>query len=495
MVRRVLTLVFSAAVFGALLTAPAQADTNDPGSAVVPGSAWFEGQLVNNWGLNCSTAIIGSAYSEPMTQAVGMFGGDAAGGVPRVNQTYYLAIRLSEPGNPCGVGASVPEVRLRLPKNTSLAVDQSHPVRCFGTRRFQNTYMELTNGGDWYIDLSSGRITGPWCQAQPRLLGDGSYSVGTPALANGVFQMIFVPVRSSTPLTGEPAYWEIHDPSTYEGAVSSRSLVYVFNTNVAGAAFFMPERAAIPYWDKAQPDGQRNRVEFFANLYTANRAGYLCYELRQAGSNTVDFDCNDDPSYDGTVTAGSGLVQVTSKVGGPNGGYSPLSFLPGGYDKDYTIQWFFKTSRYGGSTITSSNKIAFHSLAGPDTDGDGVVDVADKCPGTAGTAGNSGCPPSTPADTDGDGVVGVADKCPQADGKGSLDGCPGSTGPGPTPSPQKTMALPKSLRQAKAVKSTTPSVCKVTGKGAKARVVVVKSGTCVLKGRKGKKVVKAKLRV
>ena len=47
-----------------------------------------------------------------------------------------------------------------------------------------------------------------------------------------------------------------------------------------------------------------------------------------------------------------------------------------------------------------------------DTDGDGVTDDLDKCPGTpAGTAVDAtGCP--LPQDDDGDGVVNDSDKCP-----------------------------------------------------------------------------------
>ena len=69
-----------------------------------------------------------------------------------------------------------------------------------------------------------------------------------------------------------------------------------------------------------------------------------------------------------------------------------------------------------------------------DTDGDGIVDTADKCPNEAedkdGIADDDGCvdvePP--PPDTDGDGVIDTADKCPDQpedkDGFADDDGCP-----------------------------------------------------------------------
>ena len=68
-----------------------------------------------------------------------------------------------------------------------------------------------------------------------------------------------------------------------------------------------------------------------------------------------------------------------------------------------------------------------------DTDGDGVADDMDKCPGTpAGTAvDSSGCP--LPQDDDGDGVTNDADKCPNTPAGAKVDatGCePDSDGDG-----------------------------------------------------------------
>ncbi len=57
----------------------------------------------------------------------------------------------------------------------------------------------------------------------------------------------------------------------------------------------------------------------------------------------------------------------------------------------------------------------------PDTDGDGVNDELDKCPTVAGTAKYQGCPIP---DTDGDGVNDEEDKCPNRSGPVSNQGCP-----------------------------------------------------------------------
>ena len=63
-----------------------------------------------------------------------------------------------------------------------------------------------------------------------------------------------------------------------------------------------------------------------------------------------------------------------------------------------------------------------------DTDGDGVADKRDKCPGTpAGVKVDlSGCP----LDTDGDGVADYQDKCPAVKGLAALQGCPDADGDG-----------------------------------------------------------------
>lgn len=57
-----------------------------------------------------------------------------------------------------------------------------------------------------------------------------------------------------------------------------------------------------------------------------------------------------------------------------------------------------------------------------DSDGDGVLDAADRCPTVPGPARHGGCPP--PADRDGDGVPDSADRCPDKPGTPELAGCP-----------------------------------------------------------------------
>jgi hypothetical protein len=62
-----------------------------------------------------------------------------------------------------------------------------------------------------------------------------------------------------------------------------------------------------------------------------------------------------------------------------------------------------------------------------DTDGDGIPDYLDRCPTLKGTAALNGCPPPTPdMDSDGDGVPDSRDKCPNTPSGVKVDanGCP-----------------------------------------------------------------------
>ena len=63
-----------------------------------------------------------------------------------------------------------------------------------------------------------------------------------------------------------------------------------------------------------------------------------------------------------------------------------------------------------------------------DTDGDGVPDRKDKCPGTP--TGVAVDPNGCPLDRDGDGVPDYQDKCPDEKGLATLEGCPDRDGDG-----------------------------------------------------------------
>jgi len=75
----------------------------------------------------------------------------------------------------------------------------------------------------------------------------------------------------------------------------------------------------------------------------------------------------------------------------------------------------------------------------PDNDGDGVLDLADRCPDDRGPADNAGCP-----DTDGDGdtVVDRLDRCPNDRGPADNAGCPR---PDPIPIVAGRIDIPESV--------------------------------------------------
>lgn len=502
----VVALLLALGLAGAV-TQPAQALVDDPHALVAgAGKKWFSGNLLSMWGLNCSNAILGSSYSEIMIQGYADYGGAPSGGAPKVNETFYAVINLSEPGIPCGSGISIPELRLRLPAN--MQIDTQKPIRCFVTPRFQNGYEETTNAGNWVIeairDAHGNPLTGPWCRQNPYQVDQFTWSIGTPAMVNGTMHQVFVPIRSTTTQSNTALQWEVRDPVTYEGMQLSEARMWVFpaNADPGSTGFFFPDKPVIPYWAQGVPPGSENRAEFFMNLYTGGQSGYVCFEVRNKSNNSLVWSCNMDPGFNGTVTAGMGVVQLlpTGAVKGPNGGYAPFAFDPPEYDKDYTVQWFFKDSQNGSIMRAQSPKIDFHSLAGPDGDGDGVIDQADQCPATKGTKDNNGCPPALPPDTDGDGVVGVADKCPDVPGQGSLDGCPPATGPTQPPAQPpvatvKTVKVPAKLRGASGLKSKTPKVCKLQGKGKQRKVVVLKKGKCKLVGIKKGERIRVKFKV
>jgi hypothetical protein len=201
---------------------------------------------------------------------------------------------------------------------------------------------------------------------------------------------------------------------------------------------YFAHEAAIPFWKadaSAGPPDTRNRAEFWANVYTAGLAGELCFQIIRVSDSTVRGDCHTVGGFNGSVAGGEpDLVQVLPgpTVTGPNGGYAPVYFdgpgtLDPEWNQDMKIVWKFT---YNSGTKSVSAEAPFHTLPGPDSDGDGVPDISDACPSIKGTLPN-GCLPAVQTDPDGDGVYGSADLCPTVNGQGSLNGCPGGVVPPP----------------------------------------------------------------
>jgi hypothetical protein len=431
------------------LAVPASANAIDPEQTVAPGSKWTSGDLLSQTGENCS--ILGAPYTEQMVSGIASYGGTA--GVPVVHQRYYTAFLVSVPGDPCGPGSSAIETDVVLPPNTT--IDTSAPIRCFGEPRGASTFLELT-GGSWSFEGYSG----PYCPATatPSSLHSGAWSLGFRPLATGQLFQIFVPVISTAPLVGAGASpadgfrWLTDATGVYANPGLSTVWANVFAAASGSTPFvYFAHEAAIPFWkadaSKGPPD-ERNRAEFFANVYTAGLAGNLCWKIVRISDKSVRADCTFDGGWNGSVAGGEpDLVQVLpgSGVTGPNGGYAPVYFngpeaAEPEWGQDMKIVW---TYTYGGGTKSVSAEAPFHTLPGPDGDGDGVPDSSDECPSSKGTLPN-GCLPPVQADPDGDGVFGSADLCPAVNGQGSLNGCPGGVVP-PPPAPQSTLQAPPPL--------------------------------------------------
>lgn len=218
------------------------------------------------------------------------------------------------------------------------------------------------------------------------------------------------------------------------GATSVWTNVFAAGGGGTPYIYFAREPSVVPFWDNTAPAGQENKVEWFANLYSAGQSGTFCWELHTGAANgPIQFTCTSPIiSWSGGVDGSSDLWQVFGDGAslGPNGGYvPPLIFDPGESD---TIRWTFAPS--GGGLYTGD--VSFTALSGPDQDGDGVANNgADSCPLVKGTLPN-GCQPPVQSDPDGDGIYGDADKCPSQNGTGTLNGCPAaSTLPGAPAAP------------------------------------------------------------
>ena len=73
-------------------------------------------------------------------------------------------------------------------------------------------------------------------------------------------------------------------------------------------------------------------------------------------------------------------------------------------------------------TVVEASPTRPTATDGPaDSDGDGVLDSADNCPGEFGYADNAGCP--YPDDPDRDGIRADADLCPNQFAPDSPNGC------------------------------------------------------------------------
>lgn len=408
----------------------------DPPQEAVGGanSKWVSGTLLSQTGLNCSTAIIGSSYTEIMVQGIASYGGLPA--VPKVGDPYWTAFLVSIPGNPCGSGSSSVVTTLVLPPNTN--VDSARPIRCFGLPRSSGSSWQELTGQSWSFLGSSG----PYCPTAPSVspYHSGGLQFGFRPLANGQLFWIFVPVKSTGQLVGAGA----SPPDSFRwltdatGVYSNPGLSTVWANVLPGGAssspfiFFTRDPTIVPFWDATAPDlpgpvPTHSRAEWFANLYSAFQPGFFCWELYRGAtaSGSPEHTCTSGAAgpWNGNVTNISDSWFVEG--GGPNKGYVPFSYDDDPPGTTFTVRWKFT---YASGTQTVFKDATFRTLNGPDPDGDGVGANEDGCPDAKGTLAN-GCLPGVQEDPDQDGVYGAADLCPASAGNGALNGCPGGIVP------------------------------------------------------------------
>src|SRR3954454_14826885 len=79
-------------------------------------SYWIDGTWAYQYGTNCSTAILGSSYTEPMDISYARYGG--LDHIPKVGEQYYGSIVSAVTGNPCPWGYSYVAAEALLPKGT-----------------------------------------------------------------------------------------------------------------------------------------------------------------------------------------------------------------------------------------------------------------------------------------------------------------------------------------------------------------------------------------
>jgi hypothetical protein len=444
-------------VLAALLVLPAasaEAAAVEPPQIVAPGGKWISGDFLQQTGLNCSTAILGEAYTEVMVSGSASYGGLPS--VPKVGDPYWTAFLVAIPGNPCGSGSSSVVTTLILPPSTQ--VDSNRQIKCYGLPRVhdENTPWQDLGNQSWSFLGSSG----PYCPTQPTTspYHQGGLQFGFRPLANGQFFWIFVPVKSSAPLIGaggpSPGHgftWLTDATGVY--ANPGRSFVWanVFSAGAPSAPFiyFAREPAAMPFWKESAPAGTKNRVEFFANLYSAFKPGSLCFELYEGSSPspaTFITDCTTVAGWNPSIPNTFDLWQIfgTGESLGPNEGYVPFAYAD---NTTYTLRWKFTPT---GEAAAPPKDVTFTTLAGADQDGDGVANNGtDVCPAVKGTLPN-GCLPAVQVDPDKDGVYGATDLCPAQDGQGALNGCLGGIvpeipkPPDPKPTPLVATLLTKS---------------------------------------------------
>lgn len=110
--------------------------------AAAADAGWYDGGIQYSQVTNCFSIIGGYPYLEYGAGVYTGYYADPTAGIPAVGQVYYVHVVFYGMGSPCAGQYAVPEID--LPNNTTLAIDASHPIVCYGTV-----------GGGWIQDTTS----------------------------------------------------------------------------------------------------------------------------------------------------------------------------------------------------------------------------------------------------------------------------------------------------------------------------------------------------
>ncbi|MDA8129383.1 MAG: OmpA family protein [Betaproteobacteria bacterium] len=186
--------------------------------------------------------------------------------------------------------------------------------------------------------------------------------------------------------------------------------------------------------------GQRlnDRFSLFGDLvygaYDGNRIGVGDADVTTLRGG-FEWMASRQPRYNWFLSGGLGVMDVNTA--GSNGFTRPMASLGVGQSWEAgandAFRWEVRADRsFGDGGLPGAGLVNFQALVGYawglgaplDSDGDGVANRVDLCPGTPKGAktGPRGCP----LDTDGDGVFDGLDRCPGtgAGVKVDADGCP-----------------------------------------------------------------------